>query len=65
MLKTIMAKECGEWFPLFDGEGDAMPAFEHDAAYAHALVQAVEEYRQDRGYILARAAEIMRGFGYE
>jgi hypothetical protein len=72
-LKTMMARECDEWFPLFDGEGDAMPAFEHDAAYAHALVMAMEEFRPKVGYamwefaipmITNRADELMREWGY-
>lgn len=45
----------------------------HDAAYAHAMIQAMDEFRPRIGWtmwdtaipmITERADEIMRGFGY-
>ncbi|MGE7138355.1 hypothetical protein ACQKIE_12070 [Luteibacter sp. NPDC031894] len=68
-LKTMMAIECGEVFPLFDGGGDAMPAFEHDAAAAHALMIAMDEqqliaYRLAVAAIKRRADEILAEWGY-
>jgi hypothetical protein len=50
-----------EWFQS--------PDICHDALYAHALVQAIDEYGSIIGYqpidwIKCRADEIMRGFGY-
>lgn len=44
----------------------SMDDITQDAAYAHALVEAIElcGSRDTNGYIFDKADEIMRGFGY-
>lgn len=74
-LKTEMTRDRsdGDIFPIFNGSGDAMQAFEHDAMYAHALSQAVNELATDaapywlngglsgetKSWLLQRADELM------
>lgn len=72
-LITDMSNATGKWLPASDYGRPHVADLQHDAAYAHALVQAIKENDCDgwsgdawpMQVVLSRAAEIMRGFGYD
>ena len=66
-LRTEMVDFHGRMLPR-TGSHVLHFSLEHDAACAHALMQAMEEFdgaEYQRDYILCRASEIMAGWGFD
>jgi len=72
-LRTEMLELGGEWrvatFVGLEDKRDPATAKEHDAAAAHALLQAMSHaYNTDPNvidFVEERAAELMKGWGFE
>lgn len=68
-LKTRIDGTVGDYFLVLNGDSDmhGEDQIEHDAAAAHALMRAIESHcgRNTDYMVLARADEIMAGWGFD
>lgn len=77
-LRTKMVNDRGDWSPVSCGDSIIIRDLQHDATYAHALVQAISEIgvtkdgmyaecciaSDTQSFLRDRADELMREWGF-